>query len=577
MVRIEILAGPEAGRVAEFGPGSWRAGRLKENDLVLPVDSVSGRHVEFTVAADGTVRFRDLGSTNGTFAGGAQVQEGEWFAGSELRLGGCALRLLAEGESGMLEEAAAEGRDAARAREAALTAKRSPLPLVLGGVLVLAAAGAGVWWFLLRDDGAERPGRGIARPTEAAGDALPSDAIAGLGDFTDAEAWSLADGATLRDGALIASGARTRATLLRAFDLEAGGLRMQAEVSGGARAQAWISFGTDAAATETLGTWCSGEIAGGTELALPSGMRWFKLALTVQGSGSVSALHVTSTERSVAAAVAPPGALFLDGPNWMLVLDGVPLLTAAAAAGAWTREEGGLAWSGGPLSLTPGPALLASGPALVLASGGPVAATPGMRVEQSPGLLLGEDLRRLLVRHEPATWSVADGALRSDDVGALTLRWDLAPALTDTARLAREIQTAERDGDDARLLATAARLLREFPLDEERNQAALAAQRAALERGRAQLAELEASVASVIFVGAVDPMEPLAQRAEALAAAFVGTPLGAQAEGLATALRGALDAGRSAESAAAQAWEERLLAALRGAYPALAAWAEAGN
>lgn len=574
MVRIEILAGPEAGRVVEFGPGRWRAGRLKDNDLVLPVDSVSGRHLELEVGADGGVQFKDLGSTNGTFAGGVQVQTGDWPAGSELRLGGCALRLLAAGEAGMLEEAAAEGRDAARARDAALSAKRSPLPLVGAVLLVLAAGGAGAWWFLGRETPGDAPGRGPVRAADAAGAQQPDDAILGLGNFEEPEAWSLGEGASLRDGTLVASGARTRAALLRAFDLEGGGLKVQAQTSGGARAQAWISFGADADAAATIGTWCSGDLAAGAELALPAGMRWFKLALVIEGAGSVSALRVEPVERTVTGEGVLPGVLFLAGSNFTILLDGAPLLTAAAPSGAWTPRDGGLAWDGGALTLTPGAALLESGPALILASGGPVGMTAGVRVEQSPGLLLGEGLRRLLIRHDPATWLAADGSLRTESAVPLTLNWDLSPALTETARLAREIQTAEREGDDARLLSTAARLLREFPLDEERNQAARVAQRAALERGRARLAELEAAVASVIFIGAVDPMEPLADRAAALAASFAGTPLGEQADGLATALREALDAGRRAEQEQAAAWEARLLAALRTAYPTLAGWAE---
>ena len=576
MVRIEILAGPEAGRVVEFGSGSWRAGRLKENDLVLPVDSVSGRHLEIEVGAGGGVRFRDLGSTNGTFSGGTQVKEGEWFPGSEIRLGSCALRLLAQGEEGMLEAAATEGREASRAREAALSAKRSPLPTLLAAVLVLGAAGFGAWWFLLRGEEPDPARRGANPTAEVPGARAPSDAIDGLGDFLDAEAWSLAEGATLSEGTLQASGARTRATLLRSFDLEGGALRLRAELGGGARAQAWISFGFDEAAAETIGTWSSGDLSQEVELALPSGAKWFKLALGVEGAGSVRALRVEHAERTVAATVVPPGRLYREGGNLLLLLDGVSLL-AASGVGNWTDQEGGLAWTGGALAITPGPAALSQGPALILASGGPVSAVAGVLVEQSPGLLIGEELRRMLLRHEPATWSVADGTLRSEDLKALSLSWDLAPALTDTARLAREIQNAARDGDDARLLATAARLLREFPLDEERNQAARDAQRAPLERGRALLTELEASVASVIFVGAVDPMEPLADRAEDLATTFAGTPLGAQSASLATALREALQVGRDAERAEAAAWRSRLQTALQGAYPAIASWVEAGN
>ena len=48
----------------------------------------------------------------------------------------------------------------------------------------------------------------------------------------------------------------------------------------------------------------------------------------------------------------------------------------------------------------------------------------------------------------------------------LNLRWDLAEAMTQSARLSQRISRAERDGDDRELLASAAELLRDFPLDE---------------------------------------------------------------------------------------------------------------
>ena len=96
MVRIEINSGSEAGKVVELRPGTHVVGRHPSCDLPLPVESVSGRHAELLVAADGTVRFKDLGSTNGTFSGGVKVTEGEWFPGSELRLGNASLRLVDE-------------------------------------------------------------------------------------------------------------------------------------------------------------------------------------------------------------------------------------------------------------------------------------------------------------------------------------------------------------------------------------------------------------------------------------------------------------------------------------------------
>ncbi|MEK7864163.1 MAG: hypothetical protein AAB295_13000, partial [Chloroflexota bacterium] len=185
----------------------------------------------------------------------------------------------------------------------------------------------------------------------------------------------------------------------------------------------------------------------------------------------------------------------------------------------------------------------------------------------------GGALRRLLAQHEPATWSAGEGSLRSDDVRALHVTWDLSAALTEVARIGRELQTAAKDLDDTRALAAAARLLRDFPLDEERNTAARLAQRAALDRGRARLAELKDDVSGALFVGAIVAMEPLAVQAGALAKTFAGTSLGTEAQQLGDDLRGAVEAGRAAERQREGVWRERLVEALRGAYPVIAAWA----
>ena len=77
MVQIEILTGPESGRVVDVEPGTHTFGRAAGCDVTLKDGSVSGKHLEVQVDDAGTVRFRDLGSTNGTWSGGVQVQDGE--------------------------------------------------------------------------------------------------------------------------------------------------------------------------------------------------------------------------------------------------------------------------------------------------------------------------------------------------------------------------------------------------------------------------------------------------------------------------------------------------------------------
>ena len=575
MVRIEILAGPEAGRVVEMTPGLWRVGRAKENEIVLAVESVSSRHLQLTVGADGSVRFKDLGSTNGTFSAGVQVQEGEWFAGTEIRLGGCALKLLSADESGLLAEAKADDASAG-ARAAALSGpRRSSAPLLLAGVLLLGIAGAGGWWFFLRDTDAHR-----SRPGEAAGGSDPAavqdvrDLLGGLGQFEDGESWQLSGGLLIHEGSLTTQQARGRATLLRNFDLTGGGVTVDAAVEGVA-AQAVISFGADADHAVTWASWTTKNLGQGpVEFALPEGASWFQIALDLEGSGSVSNLRVESLNRSVAASSVPPGRLFLAGGNLLLMSDEQTVLAASSRGGDWTASATNCVWSGDTaLTWTLGAGPVGAGGGLLLADGGPVGIAPGVRVEASPGLLLGADPRRLLVRCAPAAiFQCAESTLRSEGARSVTLDWDLGPALTEAARLTLEMDQAIRDGDDPRLLAVSARLLRELPLDERKIQSALTAQRAALERGEARLLELQAAVSAAMLVRSVDMMERQAQRAEDLATTYAGSHLGEVAHGLAGALRDAVTADRQAEQVAEAEWRGRLQAALAASYPAIAGW-----
>jgi transcriptional regulator with GAF, ATPase, and Fis domain len=61
-------------------------GKSADNDLVLNEDTVSRKHCELEVA-EGGVRVRDLGSTNGTRVEGSKVQEAIVPAGSVLKVG----------------------------------------------------------------------------------------------------------------------------------------------------------------------------------------------------------------------------------------------------------------------------------------------------------------------------------------------------------------------------------------------------------------------------------------------------------------------------------------------------------
>jgi len=71
MFRIKIV-GPDRERIEEFNKPSIFIGRAQENDLILPVPSVSKRHARLLIK-DGRYVLMDLGSTNGTFVNGRQI------------------------------------------------------------------------------------------------------------------------------------------------------------------------------------------------------------------------------------------------------------------------------------------------------------------------------------------------------------------------------------------------------------------------------------------------------------------------------------------------------------------------
>lgn len=83
---LRVESGPDSGRTVAIPIEGITIGRRPENKLVLADPSVSGKHAELRVGADGVV-VRDLGSTNGTFVGIARVVEHTLTAGDKLRFG----------------------------------------------------------------------------------------------------------------------------------------------------------------------------------------------------------------------------------------------------------------------------------------------------------------------------------------------------------------------------------------------------------------------------------------------------------------------------------------------------------
>ncbi|MHC4838494.1 MAG: FHA domain-containing protein [Planctomycetota bacterium] len=573
MIRIEILSGPDSGRVLELDSGTHTVGRANSNDVVLAVDSVSGRHLSLTVDGD-TVRFKDLGSTNGTWSGGIQVEEGEWFAGSEIKLGSLRLKLLGE------ESAAAEDEDDAalhrRAREAAMSGKRKGglLPLV---ALLLIVGGGASWWFFLRDDGSGGASGGGGSEGGATAAATVNDLLEGFGYFEDEGAWSLDRDLRLEEGRLVSGNARGgRARLVRRFPAPLGALSFSATVASGLEVIPHLRWGISDEEEGPTYLWQAGALGGGSEIALPESARWFELTLELRGSGAVEELLAEEGESSASRLSLGLLEAHSHGGNLLLASSEGPLLNIAGSGGQWTSAGGGLQFSpqgATSLALAPQPALLASGPALVLAGGGPLGLTNGLALEDSPGMLLGGQATRFLLRFPAASAvSVRDGAASFTVAEPVTLASEFNEDLTEAARLSQRITRAQREGDRRGLLEATDQLLRDYPFDEDKIQEALLAARGALEEGRATLQSLQERASAVLFAGSVSAMRGLADESTALADSLPGTEIAPEAQGLALVLRASADELDREETAARTAYRDRLERALAGSYPALAAW-----
>jgi transcriptional regulator of acetoin/glycerol metabolism len=86
---LVVLSGTAKGATVPL-PGKASAvctvGKADDNDLVLRDDTVSRRHLEIERTAQG-LRVRDVGSTNGTRVGGAQIREAIVETGTVLHVG----------------------------------------------------------------------------------------------------------------------------------------------------------------------------------------------------------------------------------------------------------------------------------------------------------------------------------------------------------------------------------------------------------------------------------------------------------------------------------------------------------
>jgi len=92
---LEIQDGDEVRRV-EIGTKPVIVGSSRAADVVMHDPTVSGKHCE-VVVADGGVAVRDLGSTNGTYVGGARVNEAWGTEGTTITIGQSTIVCVAHG------------------------------------------------------------------------------------------------------------------------------------------------------------------------------------------------------------------------------------------------------------------------------------------------------------------------------------------------------------------------------------------------------------------------------------------------------------------------------------------------
>jgi DNA-binding NtrC family response regulator len=91
-VRMLVLSGPDQGKQLLLERGTYLVGKAPTSDLVLSDPEVSRQHLELQCTESG-ILVRDLGSTNGSFFGGARFSEVTVGPGAVITVGATELRL----------------------------------------------------------------------------------------------------------------------------------------------------------------------------------------------------------------------------------------------------------------------------------------------------------------------------------------------------------------------------------------------------------------------------------------------------------------------------------------------------
>jgi pSer/pThr/pTyr-binding forkhead associated (FHA) protein len=107
-VSIELVLVTQDGEQRPFAVSRARIiGRDEDCDLRVPVAEVSREHCRVEPNANGGLTVEDLGSSNGTYINGLQVDEADMTAGDVLKVGPAFMVLRVDGEPAQIDNDAA--------------------------------------------------------------------------------------------------------------------------------------------------------------------------------------------------------------------------------------------------------------------------------------------------------------------------------------------------------------------------------------------------------------------------------------------------------------------------------------
>ena len=564
MVQIEIHDGPDSGKTYELAPGHHSVGRAATNDVVVAANSVSGKHLQLSVSADGTVTFQDLGSTNGTFSGGLKVAEGEWFSGSELKLGDISLKLVDDSA------------DHQRLREEALEKPRSSS--LMKAMMALVVVGGSGFAYLQFFDSPEQEVRvvdGIRQPSTTT--EVSFDLIDNLGDFADAEDWQLSGGASIGNGKLSADSSSASAGLTRMVDIDFTAIEIKSNSQGDVYLD--IAWGVEANKDRHLAIWRSQSLSSTVVIALPPLADWMKVRVQLSAGSSISDLSIESHSAVAKSHELSMAKAFYDGGNLAVVADDALAFSLSSDGGNWQLNDNGAQLSNSAaasVAMYFGPNYLddsTESRLQVFADGGPIVPSATMTIDNPAGLICGTKVNSYYFNFDGASNVIGNlSSLRINGSTELSFLWNLQKPLTNAAMEMQNIEDSLDSNDDKGILSSCQTLLRYYPLNEKHVLRARELIGATMTRGRNELSDLQQQASGALFVGAAEVMLELNEIAMKLSRRFAGTEIAVQADSLSQLLVDVVGQSSDEIKQSQLDYHNRVTVALESVYPNISAW-----